>query len=367
MPQKIQIPAGATEVIIPDVIPTFTIPTNPDPTPNLPPLVSISGSISVTVTQGQSGTTTLTANASDPEGKATTIQWAIVSGSGTIASPAARTTAISGLTADTGVKVTVSDPEGLQASASVIIKVTTIPVTGRPNLTLESTFEGVAISGTSNIAVQKGQAWSNQQHDPSKSYGVSRANIARVGNNSCRFELRPGDGITSGSYRSEITGPSYGAKEELFIGFSVYPEKNSGNISVLQFHQAESGGIPPFAFWVSYDKKWGLVHTSTGNGQAGQAGNIYDWLGPVDYGKWTDWVIRIKFSNSTDGIIEIWKNGVQQTIPSAKGLTFKGITGYSQGPYLKAGVYAFDGIGSGSIVYLDEIRVGKDYESVKVG
>ncbi len=79
---------------------------------------------------------------------------------------------------------------------------------------------------------------------------------------------------------------------------------------------------PPQQAFLLFDKKWGLVHTSTGKGGAGQAGNIYDWIGPVEFGVWTDFVIHIKLSNGSDGIIELY-NTNRLTDGNIKKIKFK--------------------------------------------
>ena len=59
------------------------------------------------------------------------------------------------------------------------------------------------------------------------------------------------------------------------------------------------------------------------------------WRGPYEKGKWTDWVVSVKWSFNDDGRIEIWKHGekiVDRTGPNA----YNDVRG---APYFKFGVY----------------------------
>lgn len=87
-------------------------------------------------------------------------------------------------------------------------------------------------------------------------------------------------------------------------------------------------------------------------------------LGAYNTNTWTDWVFHIKFSYESDGLLQIWKDGV--LVLDRKGPnTYKDKTGN----YFKMGLYKYgwkEGYQSNTtqrIAYYDEIRVGNEHSS----
>lgn len=136
-----------------------------------------------------------------------------------------------------------------------------------------------------------------------------------------RFDLAFDDPKNSGSRRTELGAyGSAGVEEpgaERWYGFSIYlpaswivdPQAES----VTQWHQ--TGGecsqfcSPPLSIltrngqWV-ISQNWQQTHTPG------------DWffstteIGPYETGRWTDWVVHVKWSTGDDGVLDIWKDGV---------------------------------------------------------
>jgi polysaccharide lyase-like protein len=90
-------------------------------------------------------------------------------------------------------------------------------------------------------------------------------------------------------------------------------------------------------------------------------------LGPYETGEWTDWVFRIKWSYRDDGILEVWKDGMQVIS------RVNAPIGYNDrvGPYFKMGIYkgSWESLpenGSGldvvdhRVVYHDEFRMADE-------
>jgi hypothetical protein len=93
---------------------------------------------------------------------------------------------------------------------------------------------------------------------------------------------------------------------------------------------------------------------------------------PADYGKWVDWVIHLKFSD-TDGLFQIWRNGVQVVDWTGD----NHLAARPDGAYLKFGLYSyqFDDIdqnytrmppGYSRTVYHDEIRIASENGSYEM-
>lgn len=249
--------------------------------------------------------------------------------------------------------------------------VDTTTTTVRKNLVFEATFEGATFSGTNPVKVDIGQPFSNQQH--CCTYSITKAPIARTGNTAVRYEVRQAEPKTSGSKRSELTGPGFGGNLEQWIGLSVYPPSNDGysnlkqDQSVIQFHQNQDNGIPPAALWIS-SGNWLLQHTNTGSPGAppatGKAGNAYEKIAPVLPDQWNDIVIHIKWSANTDGFVQVWLNGKLTT--DVKNI----ITGYATGNYMKLGLYEWpwENATTGTlkqVIYCDDVRIGNNLATYK--
>ncbi len=88
---------------------------------------------------------------------------------------------------------------------------------------------------------------------------------------------------------------------------------------------------------------------------------------PMEKGKWTDWVVQVKWSPEEDGFWTIWKDGAE--VVRETGI----VTDYpeEQGPYAKFGQYhSVDEKAARNVVYFDEYRVagpGGSFEAVAPG
>ncbi len=192
------------------------------------------------------------------------------------------------------------------------------------------------------------------------SYSVTQnTSLKRSGAASLRFEANSTDPIVSKKHRSEIilpTDPSVNI--DRWYGFSSYQENWASDAepeSIIQWHHSSADGSPPFAIWIK-NNRYQVVHETTGTID----GNfLYDDIGAVESNKWTDWVFHIKWSTSSNGIIEIWRNGT-------KVFTYNGVTNYNlpEGNYMKLGIYKWPWTnrpGSSSVtkrvLYIDEFRI----------
>ena len=151
------------------------------------------------------------------------------------------------------------------------------------------------------------------------------------------------------SYRTEVSGPGSEVGKEYWYGFSIllpddYVPDKVWEI-VAQWH-----GVPDFKIGENWRNpvmalsttggKWDLVsrwdakeNTFEGGKRAYGGTKKYN-LRPYRTGVWTDWVVHVKWSYESDGLLEVWKNGekvVEQEGPN----TFND----KKGPYFKMGLY----------------------------
>lgn len=217
---------------------------------------------------------------------------------------------------------------------------------------------------------------------------VTSKDVARTGNSSMKSYLNR---LTSStSYRTEIVVPQpevYAFNEDYWIGFSVYLPSSyvvSDVYEILaQWHARPDKSIgedyrnPPIGLattggnWL-IGAKWDSKENTWADGTRKYDGSEQWNLGPVtaDIGRWVDWVFHIKFSWSSDGILQVWKDGklvVERFGPN----TFND----QRGPYMKMGMYTgwkdrncCEDKPAGKTVYHDALRIvrGADakYENV---
>jgi Polysaccharide lyase len=144
---------------------------------------------------------------------------------------------------------------------------------------------------------------------------------------------------STNSFRTEATLKTPNKLEynkDYWYGFSTYlssgwevPDKFE---ILAQFHHtpdAGAGGSPPFAIY-SGTGRWKVSNTNhLGEKKEWLLNSVYD-----DVGKWTDWVIHFKPSYESQGVLEVWKDGLLvATIYGSN--TFQN----KVGPYFKMGMY----------------------------
>lgn len=185
---------------------------------------------------------------------------------------------------------------------------------------------------------------------------------------SYRAEIVPKEMGTSGAFRFDIG-------QEYWIGLSTYMpsdwgvDTKSGEI-IWQFH-----GVPDFDLGEDYRNPvlaWFI------NGETSRITNIWDakentfesgervYGGMKSYplaykkGAWMDWVIHVKWSYESDGILEVWVDGVQ--VVNQKG---PNCFNDQKGPNCQMGLYKWNWkLGcpptdvTRRVVYHDEYRIG---------
>lgn len=206
----------------------------------------------------------------------------------------------------------------------------------------------------------------------------------RAGDHAVRFELRRADEQVAKGKRAELQ--MFRAAEigrEYWYGLSIFLPRDwhedYKDEVVAQWNATADKGFrenekrsPPLAIRLR-DQQWLITQrydarliTPPGN----NAPKRTLWKGPYVVGKWTDWVVHARWSFEEDGLLEVWKDGVQiiaQRGPNCyndrKGLRFK-IGIYKpqwNSPESKSAV-------SVRHVFHDEIRIGGEdasYELVR--
>ena len=157
--------------------------------------------------------------------------------------------------------------------------------------------------------------------------------VARSGSASVRFESGSGARceILPWFYNNFITyhlREPYG--EDRWYAFSVFLkdrwEYSAQNEVIAQWHSSKdvilrepSGRGPPLALRI-IKGVWRITYGWDANflSKKGPKAIYPLWVGPIEPGKWTDWVFRVRWTRGDeDGLAQIWKDG--QLIVDHKG------------------------------------------------
>ena len=235
-----------------------------------------------------------------------------------------------------------------------------------PSLLFGSSFE----SGT----LVDGNDWNVSGNEPE----ITSAK-ARAGKYAVKSHLHRYDSHTN--YRTELRAraPHPVKGQDTWYGFSIYLpapyERDPVGETLAQWHAipdpGEQQSNPPVALQIK-DGQWGLYvrwNTSQPTVRSKQQQDSFR-LGSPDTNEWTDWVFRIRWSYSNDGIVQVWKNG-RQVLNRTGPNCFNDKTM----PYFKMGIYKskWRSMVGGVVertVYHDEVRIagkGASYADVVPG
>lgn len=209
---------------------------------------------------------------------------------------------------------------------------------------------------------------------PSPSSITLSNEYARYGRYSGKFELNITDVDVAGSKRCEMKQKGETKFDRWFKFSQLFPASFSSDPAedvVGQWHDipdiefGETWRVPPIGLTIKNDSfffhiKWAsTLNNSTATGGTHVDGQVDLNLGKVEKEKWVNWVFHIVFSYRSDGVVEVWKNGV-------KVIDRKGPNSYNdkQAPYFKFGIYKWqwkkDPKTSNSkkrIMYYDEVEI----------
>jgi hypothetical protein len=185
---------------------------------------------------------------------------------------------------------------------------------------------------------------------------------ARTGSYSAKFILNKSDADVAGSKRSEavlewVDQPKF----ERWYGMSIFlPSSYISDPAEEQLFQWHSQGSVDLD-GVSTLNSPMAMYTIDGRWEFGMKyGGKLD-LGTYYKNVWTDWVIHVKFSHESDGVLEIWKNG-KLVIQKNGRNNYRELKGH----FFKIGVYKYgwpQGYRSTTTfrtLYYDDVKIGNE-------
>ena len=280
------------------------------------------------------------------------------------------TTTTGGTTTTTTGGTTTTTTGGTTTTTDGTTTTTTGGTSGtRTNLLFDFTSE--ASNSLISLAQNSLTSWNSLQG--CCSYSIQRSSsYTRAGSYSTRYELNSTDADVAASKRTEASRYSYDEPSgdiERWYGTSFYLPQDyitDPAPELLTQWQSTKAVSPPLAIW-TLNGKWYIV-------QALDAGTSQTAIGDYVKGVWTDFVVHVKWSTGSDGLIEVWKDGVKVFTKSGIN-TYVGIT---TGNYMKVGIYkwpwkktdTYNSTTTQRVMYADEIRIGNalaTYNDVKPG
>lgn len=258
-------------------------------------------------------------------------------------------------------------------------------------------------TGNANLTNHSGPLAINQNQFFSGRCGLTTTPLAvagRPGNGVIRFETRQSDGnyaSTKGNrselkFQNQTCNSNNNSPTEIWYAWSIYipnpgtgsnkwdggdnaysSPKDAGNGGgreiYIQLHAPDGIDLngnsenPPVAFYRSVDSSL----PNTGFFKLTYRWNVNDTSErksipiSIELGEWTDYVMRIVWSNSSsnNGGIEVWKNSVKVVNEINIRVGYRNM-GYS---YFKQGIYAFDWNNNvandayNAIAYYDEVKI----------
>lgn len=173
---------------------------------------------------------------------------------------------------------------------------------------------------------------------------------------SARFELRDTDPEVQSGTRSEIVFPTTTNLNRWYSFAILFPRdgyaKDDADEVISQWHQG-GGKTPALCLRTRNDILYVRV--------------LGEWksLGAIAKDTWQAFVIHVKHSSGTAGIVEIWRDG--KLVFMYKGPNMYRITVDIHNPSWKLGIYKSTWNGTAKtkvstrVIYFDEIKLGNEY------
>ncbi len=327
--------SGSTTTTPPPTTVTPPETTTP-PTTNQAPVI---GNIAAQTITLPVNSVTLNGTATDADGSVVSYLWTKVSGTGgTISTPNAATTTVTGLTAGSYVyNLRVTDNAGATANKTVSVTVnpattTTPPSTNYGTMTMQTGYEN-----STDVNTNQGQ------------YNSRSSSVKKSGSYSFRTEVRENQPNLHGGYRSEM---QYSVSPvEAVIEYDVYYEnwkafQDGGH--TIQWHPQSSTGSAVLSLQ-NYGGKFMVVRAINGVNSYSSA--------PMSVvpNKWYNMRWEVKWANNSTGYVRFYIDG--QLYYSYTGIT----TDQYGTPYLKVGQNRWPNSGSSiketAVVYYDDVKV----------
>jgi hypothetical protein len=206
----------------------------------------------------------------------------------------------------------------------------------------------------------------------------------RAGAHSVRFELDYRDGLVNNGPRAEIGAedPVEPRGVERWYGFSTYLP-NTWTVDtapeiIAQWHQVggdcSNGCSPPLSL-ITQNGQYKISQNWQNSASVPGVWTFSDTpIGPYETGRWTDWVFHVIWSTSSNGRLEVWKDG-----SAVKGYESKDnprrtddFGDQQHGNYLVLGIYKWPWRGhkatdtTNRVLYTDELRIADSSGSYAV-
>lgn len=187
------------------------------------------------------------------------------------------------------------------------------------------------------------------------------------GKKAARFELRDNDPENNHGTRAEISFPVLDntTNPERWYAFAVFfPNEDfdidSSDEVICQWHQG--GKATPSLCIRTKANRIKLRINPRINGK-----EVID-LGTIEKNVWQYYVVHVKHSSAADGLVELWRNGVQLVNHSGANM-YDLSTGVFHTPNWKLGIYKSSWNGSSvtnshkRVLYFDGIKIGDEHAS----
>jgi hypothetical protein len=187
-------------------------------------------------------------------------------------------------------------------------------------------------------------------------YGITLAkDKCFSGTQSARFELRDTDPEVQSGTRSEIVFPE-ATNLTRWYSFAIYfPRdgyaKDDADEVISQWHQG-GGKTPALCLRTRNDILYIRIL------------GVWKSLGTIVKNTWQAYVLKVKHSSGSTGLVEIWRNG--KLIFTHKGANMYRMTGDIKNPSWKLGIYKSTWNGTAKtkstkrVLYFDEIKMGNE-------
>lgn len=192
----------------------------------------------------------------------------------------------------------------------------------------------------------------------------------RAGRYAVRIEWDRDQPPVNNGLRSEITREGTGnarTDPDRWFAFSLFfpSDWETDSVSqdvVVQWHQSpdreqgEAWRSPPLALCVVGERlhleaRWDARAVTPAEGPQGKA---VLGLGPLARGRWTDWVVHVRWSLGRRGLLEVWRDGERWA-------SRRGPVGYNdrRQTYFKTGIYKSRSTVTRRVLFVDEVRFSR--------
>lgn len=165
---------------------------------------------------------------------------------------------------------------------------------------------------------------------------------SNAGKQAIAFQLAPSDPNTSGSKRAEFKYPNNIEMEKVYwTAFKVWVDdwgtlgSSDNGLFGTQLHSGSTADLPPSTGLYAVANGRDFVVRVRGDGLSGKIDYAQQ---PIPFGRWADFVFKIRQSTGSSGMLQVWMDGNQI-------VNHSGPIGYNTGvkDYFKYGYYNWSG------------------------